>query len=217
MTVLFGGEACPLGLSVQFVEAPECDVVAAFPGEWAHCTSSPTGRTFPSALESMLPFQAPWTRILTASVGGWTAVTNNFRLGGDTTAPGPAVADTLGVRCVVAEHVPPYGPGHAATQLWVMGPGGEPPLMSIRTLSAHATDGRWSWEESGTPFAFEETGRHTARRKRDRLDRDLLLSYLVALGIPVDDDAYGPATLHQGRRWPDILEVSLEEERAAFS
>lgn len=216
MTVLFGGDACPLGLSVQYVEAPEQDVVAAFPGEWAHCTASPTGRTFPEALPALLPFQAPWSRMLTARVGDWTALTNNDIGGGDPSAPGPAVADALGVRCVVALHAPPYGPGHAATQLEVMGPGGEPPLMHVRALSAHAEDGRWGWYESGTPYPFEETDRYARRRKRDRFDRELLLTYLAALGIPVDDEEYGEATLHQGRQWPGTREVDLAEARDDF-
>lgn len=96
----------------------------------------------------MVPFQAPWTRMPTAQVGRWTALTNNFINGGDGTAPGPAVMHELGVRCVVAAHVPRYGPGHAQTQLEVMGPGGEPPLMYIRSLSATATDGRWEWKST---------------------------------------------------------------------
>lgn len=217
MTILLGGEACPLGLSVQFIEAPEDEVVASFPGEFANAARSSTGRPLPQALEAMLPFQAPWTRMLTASVGPWTAVTNNFINGGDPTAPGHAVANALGARCVVATHAPRYGPGHATTQLEVFGPEGEPPLMYIRSLAAHATDGRWIWHESGTPLAFEETGRYTARRKRDRFDRAMLLRYLTALGIAVEDNAYGEATLHQGRRWPGTREVTLEEERANFA
>jgi hypothetical protein len=154
--------------------------------------------------------------MLTAQVGTWTALANNAINGGDATAPGPAVMSQLAVRCVVATHAPRYGPGHAQTQLEVMGPGGEPPLMFIRSVSATATDGRWEWYESGAPFPFEETERYAARRKRDRFDRPMLLRYLAELGIPVDDDAYGIATLHQQRTTWASREVTLDEERANF-
>jgi len=216
MTVLFGGDACPLGLSVHFFEAAEAEVIAALPGDLAQVASTATGSRFPRALDTLLPFQAPWTRMLTAQVVRWTALTNNFINGGDGTAPGPAVMRRLGVRCVVATHAPRYGPGHQQSQLEVMGPDGQPPLMHIRSLSATATDGRWEWFESGTPFPFEDAERYASRRKRDRFDRPMLVAYLSGLGIPVDDDAYGDATVHQMQVTWRSREVTLEEARADF-
>lgn len=216
MSVLFGGEACPLGLTVQFLEASEADVVAALPGATV-IVSTPTGRAFPRALDALLPFQAPWTRLLTAPVGRWTAVVNNGVNGGDGTAPGPAVMRRLGVRCVVATHAPRYGPGHAQTQLEVMGPGGQPPLMYIRSVSATATDGRWQWYESGASLPFEETDRYVERRTKDRFDRPMLLRYLDGLGIPVEDGAYGAATVHQKEVEWSSREETLEEARTVFA
>ncbi|MHA3703368.1 hypothetical protein ACXR2U_14415 [Jatrophihabitans sp. YIM 134969] len=216
MTVLFGGEACPLGASVQFVEAPEDDVVALLPAGDRGLTSTPTGVGFAPALPALTPFQAPWTRMLTASAGRWTAVANNFLHGGDGTAPGPGLARQLGVRCVVATHLPPYGPGHAQTQLEISGPGGPPPLLGIRSLSATATDGRWQWFGSGDPLPFERTDTYARRRIRERFDRDLLLEYLAALGVPVEDTAFGDATLHQQLvSWPTRA-VTLDEARRDF-
>ena len=212
MTVLLGGEATPLGLSLQFLEAPEPEVIGALP----RARSTATGATFTDALSALLPFEAPWTRMLTAPAVRWTVLANNFIHGGDGTAPGPAVSRALDVRCVVAAHVPRYGPGHAQTQLEIMGPGGSPPLMYIRSISATATDGRWEWHESGQPMPFEDTERYRARLKRNRLDRTMLLTYLAALTIPVDDDAYGPATLHQVQLGRKSREVSLDEERRMF-
>ncbi|MEZ5191106.1 MAG: hypothetical protein R2734_00055 [Nocardioides sp.] len=214
MTVLFGGDACPLGLSLQFLEAPR--------GRGRRCATWQSGRwSFdgngfysPQALSALLPFQAPWTRMLTAQVGRWTALANNGIHGGDGTAPGPAVSRALGVRCVVATHAPRQQ--SAQTQLEVIGPGGEPPLMYIRSISATATDGRWEWHESGEPLPFEETERYGTRIKRNRFDRAMLLTYLIALGIPVDDDAYGTATLHQEHVSWSSREVSLDEERRVF-
>jgi hypothetical protein len=214
MTVLFGGDACPLGLSVQFLDAPEQRVVDALPGP---LVSTSTGAGLPAALDALLPFQAPWTQMLTAQVGAWTALLNNFIGGGDSTAPGPAIARSLGARCVVAEHAPRYGSGHAAIQLEVIGPDGEPPLMIVRALSATATDGRWEWHESGTPFPFERTERYLARLTRDRFDRPLLLEYLSALDIPVEDEAYREVTMHQQQVTWESREVTLGEAIADFA
>lgn len=89
--------------------------------------------------------------------------------------------------------------------------------MYIRSLSDTATDGRWEWYESGKPFEFEATDRYTARRKRDRFDRDLLLDYLEHLGIPARNDAaYGSAILPQERAQFDRRTMTLDEARADF-
>lgn len=89
----------------------------------------------------------------------------------------------------MASAVPRYGPGHEQTQSKAHGPEGEPPLMSIRSLAATATDGRWEWYESGAPFDFEVTDRYAARRKRDRFNGELLLDYLAHLSIPARNDS----------------------------
>jgi hypothetical protein len=89
--------------------------------------------------------------------------------------------------------------------------------MYIRSISATATDGRWEWYESGTPFEFEQRDRYTARRKRDRFDRELLLDYLVALGIPArDESAYGRATLLNDPNVYDRRSMTLTEALADF-
>jgi hypothetical protein len=217
MTVLLGGDACPLGLNVQYLEAPLDEIVPALADIWSPTELTNTGVTLPRALDFLLPFENPWTRLLVAPAGGWTAVVNNFVNGGDSSAPCPAVSRHLGIRCVVATHAPRYGPGHAATQLEVFGPEGEDPLKYIRTLSAHATDGRWGWYESGAAFAFEETERYSARVKRHRFDREMLLRYLAALDITVEDESYGVATLLQQVVDWTPYEETLAEARAIFS
>ena len=40
MTVLFGGEANPIGAVVHFLEAPFEDVINALPGEWDATTTA---------------------------------------------------------------------------------------------------------------------------------------------------------------------------------
>lgn len=182
-----------MGAVVHYLEAPVDDVIKALPGYWRK--PKPTGKRLADALPDLAPYKEPWTRLLAAPCGRrWTALVNNSAVG-DSSAPGPGAADALGVRCAVASHHP-----GTQTQLELFGPTGEPPLMYVRTISATAEDSRWIWHSDGDPLPFEETERYSARRIKDRFDRDLLLRYLEALGIPAaTDDAYGPAKLV--RRW----------------
>lgn len=211
---LLGGAAHPFGAVVQFIQAPIGAVADALASRF---TVSPANANLLEALNLLLPFESPWSRILLAPCGDWTALVNNWLYGGDPTAPGPAISRALNVDCVVASAVPRYGPGHEATQLQVFSPEGQPPLMYLRSLSVTATDGRWQWHESGTPFGFEATERYTARRKRDRFDRELLLNYLEHLGIRARTDAaYGPAVLLQERAQYERRSMTLAEARADF-
>jgi hypothetical protein len=215
VTSLLGGSANPLGAVVQYLNAPLATVSGALADGFDVIAT--TDQRLVDALDVLLPFESPWSRLVLAPCGAWTAILNNGLEGGDSTAPGPALSRHLNATCVIACSVPRYGPGHEQTQLEVLGPQGEPPLMHVRALSATATDGRWEWFESGQPFPFERPERYTARRKRDRLDRQLLLEYLDALGIPADDDdAYGPALLLQENATYERRCVSLEEARADF-
>lgn len=68
--------------------------------------------------------------------------------------------------------------------------------MYVRTLAVQATDGRWTFEESGTPRHWEDRDRYQARIKRNRFDRDLLVRYLAAMDIAVDaEDFFGRAVV----------------------
>ena len=136
------------------------------------------------------PMEAPWTTELVVDCGEWTAYLNNFINGGDITAVAPAVGRLLNTVCVGAQHTDRYGPGHAATKLWLQGPDGEPPLMNIRTLSAHCQDGRWSWHASGAVQNFERPERYEKRKVAHRLNRSTLVEYLGALGIRVDEPTF---------------------------
>jgi hypothetical protein len=159
MTGLLGGAFSPIGWSVHYLEAPSEAVLADTVSLRAARIEVRVAEPYPSVLERLAPFQAPWTRELVLPCGPWTAYLNNGIDGGDPTAVGQAVARRLGVRHVMAEHTLRYGPGHQATQLWISGLEGKPPLMVEREISASATDGRWEWNTSGTPLPFEDIGR----------------------------------------------------------
>lgn len=218
MTGMLGGESSPIGWSVHFLEAQFGTVLDGVVRLREGSTIEVRAASpYPGVLARLAPFEAPWTRELVLPCGTWTAYLNNGINGGDPTAIGQAVARQLGVRHVMAQHTLRYGPGHQATQLWISGPEGTPPLMEVREISATATDGRWEWHTSGTALPFEEVDRYSARKIRDRFDRPMLLSYLNALGIPADDDsAYGDAVLvQQIVDWPR-RSVSLAQARSEF-
>lgn len=190
-----GGSLRPIGCAISFLDAPLAEVLEAVLDVRGERCEVSIPMPLPACAWSLDPMEAPWTKELLVACERWTAYVNNGINGGDLTAIAPAIAQKRGWRCVGAEHMPTYGPGHAATQLWMQGPEGEPPLYYVRTLAAHAEDGRWSWHEFGEVQPFEATDRYLARRKQDRLDRALLVQYLGALGIRVDDAEFYAAAL----------------------
>ena len=173
--VFLGGSASPTGRVVNFIEAPFDRVREALTG---FRSSTGSGRfrvndapSFEEGLDALDPMEAPWTVETLIDCLGWTAYLNNGLGGGDPTACADEIARQLGTRCVMAMHAPRYGPGHASTQLWISSPEGEPPLMYVRTLAVQATDGRWTFTESGTPQPWEDRDRYQSRIKRNRFDR----------------------------------------------
>lgn len=189
--MFLGGELAPIGYTISFLHGPASDVLRVIEDIRGYATLeiAEAGR-LPGSAVVLDPMEAPWTTELVIDCGEWTAYLNNAIGGGDITAIAPAIGRSLGVACVGAQHTDRYGPGHAATQFWLEGPDGEPPLMYIRTLSAHCQDGRWSWHTSGSVQDFEQPERYEQRRVSDRLDRATLVSYLAALGIRVDDPSF---------------------------
>lgn len=189
--LLLGGELSPIGDTVSFLRRPAADVLEVINEIRANATVEVTevGR-LPGSARILDPMESPWTTEVVIDCGDWAAYLNNSIGGGDITAIAPAVGKALNTVCVGAQHSQRHGPGHAATQLWLQGPDGEPPLMYVRTLSAHCQDGRWSWHTSGTIQDFEKSERYERRRIAERFDRATLAEYLEALGIWVDDPSF---------------------------
>ncbi|MGF1667419.1 MAG: hypothetical protein ACFCVC_14250 [Acidimicrobiia bacterium] len=189
--LFLGGELSPIGDTVSFLRRPAADVLEVINGIRADATLevADVGR-LPGSVSRLDPMEAPWTTEVVIDCGDWTAYLNNSIGGGDITAIAPAVGRILNTVCVGAQHSERYGPGHAATQLWLQGPDGEPPLMYVRTLSAHCQDGRWSWRTSGAIQDFEKPERYERRRIAQRFDRTTLTEYLDALGIRMDDPSF---------------------------
>jgi len=219
---ILDGSLQPLGWSVGFIEAPMLVVRDALLA-WRRSigrehVAVDLQDSLPSCARTLLPLQTPWTRELVVAHGDrWTCYLNNSLNGGDPAPPVWFLSQSMRIHGVVATCKPRLPVGHAQTKLEYYGPEGQPPLNYVRAIVAHAQDGRWSWHVTGTPLAFEDTSRYTARRIRDRFDRPTLVTYLGALGIDVDDAAaYGAATLVEHVvDWPSRT-MTLDEARAHY-
>ncbi len=222
MNAVFGGGLWPLGWSVGYLERPLRETYARYRAWGLGATFDELGRRpILDALHELLPFEMPYTRrLLVGTLGGWTAIFDNSRLGGDPWPPTSYLAgnDTRGV---IATHIPPAQYPLSATQFQLLGPEGEPPLLYARTIDARVFDsGRWTFRTWGTVQPFEQVEAYKKRRIRDRFNRELLVAYLAALGIDADEpDFYGEAVLVQEetRGWRlrrrDQWRASLERAR----
>ena len=206
---VLGGAFSPLGWAVGFVEAPHKAVVEALLA-WRRDLGADLDvvdvlPAWPGCLQNLDPLESPWTtELLVPHAERWTAYLNNHVNGRDPWPVSSYLARVLRTRWVIAEHQPMTRHGHASTQLWLGGSDGQPPLGYLRTITAHAGDGRWAWETSGPVQPFEQPDAYRARKISDRFPRRLLVDYLHALGIAVDDDQqYGNAVLVRQRvTWP---------------
>jgi hypothetical protein len=69
--------------------------------------------------------------------------------------------------------------------------GGSQPLGYRRSIAAANDGGRWTFQQSGEPFEFEEPSAYGAARKRDRFTRERFKTYLASFGLdPFDEEFY---------------------------
>ncbi|HEX4400965.1 MAG TPA: hypothetical protein VHZ98_06535 [Galbitalea sp.] len=187
---LLGGELAPIGGGIAFLDRPLDEVVAKLV-EWrtglGHHLQTQTGEAFPRNLKALDPVQSPWTVELFIEHGNWTAYLNNSRAGTDLS--NDHLARALDCNWVSGQHYPRSAVGHAMTEFSMSGPEGNPPLMGIRTVYSYAADGRWEFNVYGVEQPFEQTEAYSARLKRDRFTREMLMDYLAHFDIHPDDVA----------------------------
>lgn len=122
---------------------------------------------------------------------GWTAFFQNGTRGSDPALPMMQSSRALGVTamriCVTPART--TWPG-VIWEVYDTEEAGGDAYGYRRSIAAANDGGRWVFEMSGAPFPFEDPGRYTAKRKRDRFPPDLLWSYLGAMGIPRIADAH---------------------------
>ena len=154
-------------------------------------------------LESQLTKLLPLTSVIrrrelfVAAQGGWTAYFDNGWRGTDTGPPMRVLAQRLGCRGLSVISVPntinerKRTGNYGAIGFVLYGPAG-----TLRVAEAVNDGGRWTWDTFGEPQPFEDVARYTNKRVRLRIDQDLLISYMSALGLrPFDASFYAPTGL----------------------
>jgi hypothetical protein len=176
-------------------------------------------------LENCFPFleplsPAPTKELFLATTFGWTAYFSNGTRGSDPFLPMFQLSKELGVTALRA-CATPTNALYQGTILEVYDtPKAGWDTNGYRRSIAAVNDGaRWVFEQSGTPFPFEEIERYSARRKRDRFTPDMLWHYLNCLGIPfLTDDTLQPMGTCKGfllsrPTHEDLPSYTLDEAR----
>lgn len=136
----------------------------------------------------------PRKELFLSTTFGWTIHLANSTRGSDPFLPMSKLSRALGVTALRACVTPP-GALYQGVILEVYDTpqaGGDADGYR-RSIAAMNDGGRWVFEQSGAPFAFEDTARYDARKKRDRFTPDMLFSYLEHLGIPhLSDETLQP-------------------------
>jgi hypothetical protein len=129
----------------------------------------------------------------------WTAFVDNQWTGTDAAGPMRYMARRLSIRCLRVVAVPhtlrKHGGGrYGAVMLDVFGPQQPGKLNNyVRALGASNDGGRWVFDQSGEPFAFEQVEQYQARKLRDRFTFQMLRDYLRHLGLePFEEHFYLP-------------------------
>lgn len=148
---------------------------------------NPRWTSIEDALHALKPMPI-LSREACIDLGGWTLLLNNTPLGTDPGILPIRAANELACRAIRATLVDDDEPGYPARVLEVYGPQGEPPLAHERSIGAVNDGGRWVFETSGTPFAFEDQEAYRRRLKKSRFTGEMLLTYLRALGVPIDSE-----------------------------
>jgi len=135
-------------------------------------------------IDGLLPL-GERTRHLLLPGGAWTALLNNSRLGTDLGLLPRHAARELGCRAIRAVAADDERRRYPATILEVFDPSTEHESPHLRrVLWAVKDGGRWTFNDVGGRFAFEEPDSYLQRRIRERFTPAMLDRYLDALGIP---------------------------------
>ena len=128
----------------------------------------------------------------------WTAFLDNGRLGTYAVGPMKVLAGRIGCQGLAVTSVPHTMPSrverttkgrYGANMMEVYGPDGS----LVRSISAANDGGKWRFDQSGTPFDFEDTPSYDKRKVADRFTVDHLDDYAKHLGLdPFEERFYMP-------------------------
>lgn len=136
----------------------------------------------------------PRKELFLATAFGWTGYLRNSTRGSDPSFPMYKLSGAFGVTALRACVTPPGALYQGVIlEVYDTPQAGGDTYGYRRSIAAMNDGGRWVFEQSGAPFAFEDTARYDARKKRDRFTSEMLLSYLACLGIPhLSDETLQP-------------------------
>ena len=173
-----------------------------------------------ATFEALLPLShGKRRRAFVATRSGWTAQFQNGIQGSDPFPVMSLFAAKLGVLAMrvcstsmEANHPANIWEVYAPPQL-----GGD--SVGYRRSVAAANDGgRWTFDQSGEPYGFEDLATYSTFRKRDRFTHEMLERYLAAFDLyPFDEnfyvvDAATPATiLERPERLSEPPDFTLEQ------
>ena len=172
-----------------------------------------------AAFGALLPLSAvPARRLFVRTAGDWVAFYQSGIQGSD---PFPAMSYLARQVGVLAMRVCSTEAPWPANVWEVYAPealGGAPPLGYRRSIAASNDGGRWAFDQSGTPFEFEQVVYYDRPRKKDRFTRAMLCDYLGQFGVePFSDDflrvdvAHPAVVLQRVQPVPGVPEFSLDE------
>jgi hypothetical protein len=222
--VLLHNRFAPITSHIGFAQAPIDDVVGMraelLAKNYDTVTTEAFSGTLDEAILALQPLDYGGARDLSIALpNGWVAHLDSNVQGSDAT--GFAGHANRVLRCASA-YVKAVTNTHRPVGVVGFGCYSKPapgaPRGAARLLQV-TQEGRWKWDESGSPLAFETPAIYGARRIRDRLTVELVESYCRALGIdPFNELAYsGPVVLTQasGLRGGDVPGHSLAGVQAA--
>jgi hypothetical protein len=190
-------ESNPVAHDFGLIQAPLEKVVAELQN-WHRAIGIEYSRTkitssTSDAFDSLLPLAKNKSRrLFVATRSDWVACFQNGIHGSD---PFPAMSHLALRMGVLSMRVcsTPTGALYPATIWEVYAPeflGGRMPVGYRRSIAAANDGGRWIFEESGERFPFEQVGKYTERRKRDRFTREMLCDYIKEFGIELFADDF---------------------------
>ncbi|HAA12150.1 MAG TPA: hypothetical protein DCE41_10800 [Cytophagales bacterium] len=183
----------PLSNSVFFLKA-DCQTVADALLEWQQALRINRRRRlrkrelkgeFEANLQELLPINVGEIRrfLFHKTTGEWTAMITNTILGTDGSAPS-VLSRQLRCEMVRATHT------DRGTIFKYHDPTKSKVEEETRVVSAHI-ESRWEFSEYGPPLPFEDTARYkNQRRIKDRINLEVLVKYLAALGIFYDREEF---------------------------
>jgi hypothetical protein len=213
----------PVTSDFGLIDAPVEAVCEMYKSWWTDIGKDVSVQTCSGPLDeqfsALLPLSVGKNRtLIVPTISNWTAFFRNGISGSDPASAMPVLAKQLDARTmrVCIKRKPQVYPA----VIWeVYDPKSSRGQRALtrRSIAAANDGGRWVFETSGQPYAFEATERYSLPRYRDRFDEKLLAEYLAHFGVPpIEDALFGTNPLLESRlvsfpNWDHAKSFTLEE------